>query len=184
MYNITGDALLYGLLLVILFATCTNIQSMEIGQKNLSVPRELGDIKVVYKKQQFFVNNTPVKRCNVDERLGRLKGKQDFDCLFMDDWYISVRQIGPQKYKLDLKHSMMAEARLVGFLIIGGFAGSAAVHAAGHGPLYPVVALTGPALLFFALHVDRGRLNAYIEDYNLAGIAIGMGLGTVLRGFC
>ena len=147
--------MLYGLLLVLSFATCTIVQSMEIEQKN------------------FSADDTSVKQCNIVEKLREWNTKKNLARASVA--HGSLEQIGNQIHNIEVP---------VGFpLTLGGFLGYAAISIPNvrcGDALWPIIALTGPGALFYTLNVYKGSLRAYIEDHTLAAISVGMLFGVIV----
>jgi len=162
-------------LFLLLSLTSFNIaRAMQLEQKNLFVPQSLGDVKVLYKKDQFFVNSTPVEHMNTDKELRKIS-KENLVRLLAKGSYVSITEISENQYKLQLNNRLYGGGAFGATL--GAFLGKAAVSLAGHGTIYLVGALTGPFAPATIIALES-VFAAPIEAASMAGaIAGGMALG-------
>ena len=150
------------------------VQTMEIEQKNLFIPEKLGEIKVIYKEKEFFVNNYLVPRHALSKELRGID-QAVLSKFLTTGFYLSINNFGNNEFNVQLK------GRLNGGGIFGTYLGAclgkAAVSVAGHGTIYLIGALTGPAAPMTIIALESIFAPA-IESASLAGaVAGGIALG-------
>jgi hypothetical protein len=165
------------------FSYADNKHKMYIEPFSVRVPERLGELDVYHSSKGFYIRKDDkkkeIKRYNMDPMLRDITKKQLTG--FLANGYLAVNKTEDGQYLLKAKQRLNGGGPIGA--AIGVFLGKAAVSVVGHGTIFLIGALTGPAAPVTIIALES-CFGAAIESASMAGavaggIALGVATGPV-----
>ena len=164
------------------------VNGMHIEKKDIFIPKELSNTKVIYKNKDFHVLNhftesgheniVPVERQHISKELRGISKKKLAELLLAGS-YLVLKPISEDQYKIELQGRIAGGG--AGGAIVGAWGGKFLASFVCHGLIFVVSACTGPAapVTFAALETTLG---ATIEAVTTTAAVAGGIAGAVATG--
>lgn len=164
------------------------VNGMHIGKKDIFIPKELSDTKVIYKNKDFHVLNhfaesghesiVPVERQHISKELRGISKKKLAELLLAGS-YLVLKPISEDQYKIELQGRIAGGG--AGGAAVGCWAGKFAASFLCHGAIFVAAACTGPAFWVTAAALET-TFGATIESVTTAAAVAGGIAGAVATG--
>lgn len=156
----------------------TDTKKSRLEGNSVFIPQRLGQVELYHDDNGFSIHKDsklfPIPSCFIDKELRGIS-KKDLARLIATNAYLAINEIGQNEYSLKLNRRLLGGG--IFGATIGAFLGKAAVSVIGHGTIFLIGGLTGPACPYTIIALES-CFGAAIESASMAGaVAGGMALG-------